>query len=276
MSSLVPLGLAIATALASFAISLMASLRALDILAGRVTALRGVRSAATGALVGAAAWAEFVNAAGLQAFTRIDLGGAAAALVIAMAGAGLAFAAFRRCDGLLLRIVVGGALLGLAVAICQFVLLCSLGADVEVDETHFANGVTVSSALGVAAFAIFARQPRVRGRVVAAALIAAGLTGSTALGAGSLQVFAPLPPDVLVAAHLAPLATQLVAVLLAAAYVAERAPAVRLATRARAWRGSSRPFPRRIQAGTALLRPRSARSAAAPAAALARRDRPAR
>ena len=94
---------------------LAACVRAFDVLAGRAAALSRARCAGAGVLIGASAWAGAIVGPGLPAAARIDALGAAASLTIAVAGAALALAVFRRCKGAL-RVIGGGALLGASVA----------------------------------------------------------------------------------------------------------------------------------------------------------------
>jgi hypothetical protein len=275
LSDTLQLGIAIAAAGGSFALGLMAALRGLDALAGRVAYAARLRSLAPGLLVGTAAWSQAVNAAALQPGAPIDLAAAVIALAVSIAGASLAFAAFRRCKGVL-RILAAGAILSAGLACCHAVLLAATGAEVDLGGPNFPAGAALMNALADAAFYVFGRWRGARGRLASATLIAGGLTFSTALG------FAPsdargLAVNVgLAAAQLAPIATQVIAVLLAAAYALDQRIGVRPATRVRASRGSLPPSRARRPAGTAWLRPRGVRSAEVPAAALARRGHTAR
>jgi NO-binding membrane sensor protein with MHYT domain len=257
------------------ALSLTAALRALDIVAGRVAFLARWRSLAPGALVGTAAWAQGLDAATLAEPVGVDPASALAALAASITGAALAFAVFRRCKGPL-RAIAAGAVLGAAIAACQALLLVSIGADVDLGGVWLPSGMALASALAVAAFAILGRWRRTRGRLASGLCLLAGLAVSTALDFAAPQFAGPSPAAAATLAQLAPIATQVLAVLLTASYALERGRAVRRATTARAARGSPPPVPARRPVGTAWLRPRRGRSAAVPAAALARRDRTAR
>jgi NO-binding membrane sensor protein with MHYT domain len=252
---------------------LAACVRAFDVLAGRAAALSRARCAGAGVLIGASAWAGAIVGPGLPAAARIDALGAAASLTIAVAGAALALAVFRRCKGAL-RVIGGGALLGASVAASRGVLLNSLGADVDFDDTLFCSGAALVSATGVLALAIFGLERDLRGRLAAALSLGAGLAASAALAGGSVQIHTPLGAGLPVI-DLALIAGAATLVLLAVSCRAPRRPLSRPATRGAVWRGSLRPFPRRRPAGTASPRPRPARSAAGRAAGPGRRAQPA-
>jgi len=275
LSDTLQLGIAIAAAGGSFALGLMAALRGLDALAGRVAFLTRLRTAAPGVLIGTAAWSQAVNAAALQPGAPINLAAALVALAVAVTGASLAFVAFRRGKGVL-RILAAGAILSGAFAGCHGMLLAATGAEVDLGGTPFAAGMALMNVLAFAAFYVFGHWRGARGRLAAATLIAAGLTFSTALGFAPSEAHGPAAGAGLAAAQLAPLATQVIAVLLAAAYALDQRTSVRRATTAPAGRGSLRPARARRPAGTAFPRPLSVRSAAVPAATLARLDRTAR
>lgn len=221
-------------------------------------------------LIAAELWAGPLLVLTLVAGLDIQPTAIFAALLVAIAAAAAAIAAFRRCKGAL-RIIGPGAILGAGAAACQALMLFIRGAggDFVFDDMPFSLAVTLISALAVGAFALFGRWRGVRGRLLAAGCLTLGLALCQALTLASLTAAsgAPnkpafdLPYDVGAGAA--------VITLLAGLAWIQRRP-VSHATRAPAWRGNRRPVQAPRQAGTASLRPAPARSAATPVADLGR------
>jgi len=227
-------------------------------------------------LIAAELWAGPLLALTLVAGLKIQPTAIFAALLVAVAAAAAAIAAFRRCSGAQ-RVIGPGAILGAGAATCQALMLFIRGAggDVIFDDMPFSLAVTLTSALAVGAFALFARWRGVRGRLLAAGCLTLGLAFCQALTLASLTGVSSgpngpgldLPYDV-------GAAVAVIALLATLAWIQRRT--VRTATRAPAWRGNWRLFRAPRRAGTASPRPATARSAAGPAAGLGRPAQPAR
>lgn len=226
-------------------------------------------------LIAAELWAGPLLALTLAAGLVVQPAAIFAALLVAVAAAAGAIGAFRRCKGAL-RIIGPGAILGAGAAACQALMLfIRAGGDFVFDDMPFSLAVTLTSALAVGAFALFARWRGVRGRLLAAGCLTLGFALCQALILASLvgPSRAPsgpgldLPYDVGAAAAV-------IALVAALAWTQPRP--VNRATRATAWRGSRRLFRAPTRAGTASPRPSHGRSAAGPAADLGHPAQPAR
>ena len=274
MHSFVQLALTFATASAALGLCVAACQRALAILAGQVRFLRGARTLGAGVMLGAAIWAQTLIWPGFPLDTRVDLTGAGVALALALCAGVAACAAYRRAKGAL-RWIAGGAILGAGAAASRFLLMASLGSDVEFDDILISGCLGLSSAGAVAAFALFGRRPQPRGRLAAAACLGLGLALPAAIGPGAVMIYAPVPGGI-ATASLVLIAAAAKLGLIALSYWPERdAEPARPATRATAWRGSSRPFPSRRPTGTTSPRLLPVRSAAGRAAGPQRQALPA-
>jgi len=227
-------------------------------------------------LIAAVLWAGPLLALTLVAGLDVQPGAIFAALLVAVAAAAAAIAAFRRCKGAL-RIIGPGAILGAGASACQALMLFIRGAggDFVFDDMPFSLAVTLISALAVGAFGLFGRWRGLRGRLLAAGCLTLGLALCQALTLASLTGASStpngpgldLPYDIGAGAAV-------IALLAGLAWIERRR--VRAATTGRAWRGSRRPSPAPRRAGTASLHPASGRSTAGQAADLGHPAQPAR
>jgi NO-binding membrane sensor protein with MHYT domain len=270
----VQLALTFATACSALGLCVAACQRALAILAGQVRFLRGARSLGAGVMIGAATWAQTLIWPGFPLTARVDLAGAGVALVLALSAGIAACAAYRRAKGGL-RWIAGGAILGAGAAASRFVLMASLGSDVEFDDVLISGCLGLSSAGSVAAFALFGRRPQPRGRLAAAACLGLGLTLPAAIGTGAVMIYAPVPGGIATASLVLIAAAAKLGLIALSYWPGRGAASARPATRAQAWRGSSRPSPSRTPAGTGSPRLLPVRSAAGRAAGPPRQALPA-
>jgi hypothetical protein len=227
-------------------------------------------------LIAAELWAGPLLVLTLVAGVEIQPAAIFAALLVAIAAAAAAIAAFRRCTGAL-RIIGPGAILGAGAAACQALMLFIRGAgsDFVFDDMPFSLAVTLISALAVGAFALFSRWRGVRGRLLAAGSLTLGLALCQALTLASLTAVSSVPNEPgLDLPYDVGAGAGVIALLAALAWI-QRGP-VRPATTGRVWRGSRRPFPGLSRAETASPRPAPARSAAVQAAGPARPAQPGR
>jgi len=261
-----------------FFVGLAACLAAFEAL-GAPTRSLARRILAPGLAVGTAIWALSLLGADWPPAVTVVPGLALASLAIAVIGAGAAFHAYAHCEGKLC-LLGGGALLGAGVAASHGAMLLALRGvgDISFDDTPFFASIAVSSAAGAASLLIFRRKPDRAGQAAASFCLALGMAMALAIGRSAIQLqpgYGTRAAGLLPASQFAPLAAALSLIVVVAVRPLARAPAIRRATRLLAWRGSSRPSPAPRPAETGWLRPASVRSAAAQAAAPARRAPPA-
>ena len=147
-------------------------------------------------LIDAELWAGPLLVLTLVAGLDIQPAAIFAALLVAVAAAATAIAAFRRRKGAL-RVIGPGAILGAGAAACQALMLFirGAGADFVFDDLPFSLAVTLMSTLAVGAFALFGRWRGVRGRMLAAGCLTLGLALCQALTLASLTAVSNAPNE---------------------------------------------------------------------------------
>jgi len=260
--------LALTPLAASWLICFACALVGSELLSGRRFGAPAGRVAAAGLVIGAAAWAQPFLADGWPAGVSFPLHAIVASLCVAVlaSAAGLTLALkYRDARGLM----GGASLLALGVALGHGVLVFSLRgpADVAYADVPIATAMTVAGLLFVALLLVRRRWSGRLSQAVQALCFAAAVGASqaidrTALTPTALEVGQLAVPYV-AAATMPPIAgTVLVALLLGVKLWTVRRP--RRATKAPAWRGSSRRAPSPLPAGTVSLHPALVRSAASP------------
>ena len=261
----------------SWCVCLVAALAAVELLAKRRYGNARLRVAAAGLVMGAGVWAQPFLAGDWPADIGFALRPTLVSLSFAMATMAWGFAiGLRHRDAR--GLMGGGAALGAGIAVSHGALLFAIRgpAEINLDDVPIFTAMTLASACG-AAFVLTRRRWRGQiGRLAQAVLLAAAVAITHAVESAAI-VAEPLggrAPDAttVVAAAMTPIAGLLLISVMLFLWVIDLRAQVSPATRRPAWRGSARPSPSPIRAGTASLHPVRARSVAGRAAAPGRQD----
>lgn len=265
----------------SFCVCLAACLCAFESAPSATDLAPGVRlrSAIAGLPVGAAIWAQLILGGDWPPCAAISPAYALAALAVSAGAAAWAFRVFD-AGGVLSGDIGGAAILGLGAAAGHGLIMAGVRCPqgVTLDDAPIWSAIAFISSASFVCLTVARRWPGVVGKALAAFALAVGIAASETIARRAIDV--QLVMGAMLGAGLAPIARlgPLAGALTLAIVVCVRLVAADLsrATKPRAAPGSSPPSRARRPVGTASLRPGNGRSAAGPAAAPARRVRPAR